>query len=164
MRIPIAVLGVAVLCAGSSVNAQTTPPDLSHQGSSTATSDELRQQAPIEGVQILSDTEGLDFGQYLRQWRRITEATWEPLISKDVNPPILGSDVVAIRLKVLPNGRLMDGSLVLEGRSGDVALDRAAWDAIARSDYPSLPEEFHGPYLELRANFVYKNHLAKQGN
>jgi hypothetical protein len=78
-----------------------------------------------------------------------------------VTPPILNSAMVAIRFKVLPNGRLMDGSLVLEGRSGNVALDRAAWDAIVKSDYHSLPEEFHGPYLELRANFVYKNHLAK---
>jgi hypothetical protein len=56
---------------------------------------------------------------------------------------------------VLPNGRLMDGSLVLEGRSGDVALDRAAWGALTGSNYPPLPRDFHGPYLELRAYFLY---------
>jgi hypothetical protein len=63
--------------------------------------------------------------------------------------------MVAIRFKVLPNGRLMDGSLILEGRSGDVALDRAAWGALTGSNYPPLPRDFHGPYLELRAWFLY---------
>jgi hypothetical protein len=49
----------------------------------------------------------------------------------------------------------MDGSLVLEGRSGDTALDRAAWGALTGSNYPPLPRDFHGPYLELRAFFLY---------
>ncbi len=81
--------------------------------------------------------------------------TWDPLIPDEVNPPIQKSGMVAIRFKVLPNGRLMDGSLVLEGRSGDVALDRAAWGALTGSNYPPLPRDFHGPYLELRAYFLY---------
>ena len=50
-----------------------------------------------------------------------------------------------IRFKVLPNGRIMDGSLVLEGRSGDTALDRAAWGALTGSNYPPLPRIFMGP-------------------
>jgi outer membrane biosynthesis protein TonB len=77
------------------------------------------------------------------------------LIPDEVNPPIYKSGMVAVRFKVLPNGRLMDGSLVLEGRSGDVALDRAAWGALTGSNYPPLPRDFHGPYLELRAYFLY---------
>ena len=63
-----------------------------------------------------------------------------PLIPDEVNPPIYKSGAVAIRFKVLPNGRLMDGSLVLEGRSGDMALDRAAWGALTGSNYPPLPQ------------------------
>ena len=107
------------------------------------------------GVQVLSDTQGVDFGNWLQRWHWETEHTWDPLIPDEVNPPILKSGMVAIRFKVLPNGRLMDGSLVLEGRSGDVALDRAAWGALTGSNYPPLPREFHGPYLELRAYFLY---------
>jgi hypothetical protein len=49
----------------------------------------------------------------------------------------------------------MDGSMVLEGSSGDTALDRAAWGALVGSNYPPLPHDFHGPYLELRALFMY---------
>ena len=107
------------------------------------------------GVQVLSDTRGVDFSAWLRAWHYETERTWDPLIPDEVNPPILKSGMVAIRFKVLPNGRLMDGSLVLEGRSGDVALDRAAWGALTGSSYPPLPRDFHGPYLELRAWFLY---------
>jgi outer membrane biosynthesis protein TonB len=107
------------------------------------------------GVEVLSDTQGVDFNGWLQRWHRETERTWDPLIPDEVNAPILKSGMVAIRFKVLPNGRLMDGSLVLEGRSGDVALDRAAWGALTGSNYPPLPRDFHGPYLELRAFFLY---------
>jgi hypothetical protein len=107
------------------------------------------------GIQVLSDTQGVDFSNWLQRWHWETERTWDPLIPDEVNPPINKSGMVAIRFKVLPNGRLMDGSLVLEGRSGDVALDRAAWGALTGSNYPPLPREFHGPYLELRAFFLY---------
>ena len=107
------------------------------------------------GVQVLSDTQGVDFSNWLQRWHWETEHTWDPLIPDEVNPPILKSGMVAIRFKVLPNGRLMDGSLVLEGRSGDTALDRAAWGALTGSNYPPLPHDFHGPYLELRAYFMY---------
>jgi hypothetical protein len=107
------------------------------------------------GVQVLSDTQGVDFNNWLIRWHRETERTWDPLIPDEVNPPILKSGAVVIRFKVLPNGRLMEGSMVLEGRSGDTGLDRAAWGALTGSNYPPLPREFHGPYLELRAVFLY---------
>jgi len=107
------------------------------------------------GVEVLSDTQGVDFRAWLIRWHRETENTWDPLIPDEVNPPILKKGQVLIRFKVLPNGRIQDGSMVLEGRSGDVALDRAAWGALEGSNYPPLPREFHGPYLELRALFMY---------
>lgn len=107
------------------------------------------------GVEVLSDTQGVDFSNWLQRWHWETERTWDPLIPDEVNPPIMKSGMVAIRFKVLPNGRLMDGSLMLIGRSGDTALDRAAWGALTGSNYPPLPREFHGPYLELQAYFLY---------
>ena len=107
------------------------------------------------GVQVLSDTQGVDFNAWLRRWYFETEHTWDPLIPDEVNPPIYKKGQVQIRFKVLPNGRIMEGSMMLEGRSGDTALDRAAWGALTGSNYPALPHEFHGPYLELRAVFMY---------
>jgi hypothetical protein len=107
------------------------------------------------GVQVLSDTQGVDFSSWLARWHYDTERTWDPLIPDEVNPPINKSGAVAIEFKVLPNGRLMPNSVHLVGRSGDTALDRAAWGALTGSSYPPLPSDFHGPYLELRAYFLY---------
>lgn len=102
---------------------------------------------------ILSDTQGVDFSSWLARWHYITQLTWDPLIPDEVNPPILKSGVVAIRFKVLANGQVVD--MTLDGRSGDTGLDRAAWGAITGSSYPPLPRDFHGPFLELRAYFLY---------
>jgi len=107
------------------------------------------------GATIISDTQGVDFHGWLQRWYYETEHTWDPLIPDEVNPPLLKQGQVQIRFKVLPNGRIMDGSMVLEGRSGDTALDRAAWGALTGSSYPPLPRDFHGPFIELRAVFMY---------
>lgn len=107
------------------------------------------------GVQILTPTQGVDFSYWLRAWYYDTEHTWDPLIPDEVNPPINKSGQVMIRFKVGRDGRVLDGSMQLEGSSGDSALDRAAWGAITGSSYPPLPSNFHGPYIELRALFLY---------
>ncbi len=107
------------------------------------------------GVQILSDTQGVDFNAWLRAWYYETERTWDPLIPEEVNPPISKQGQVMIEFSVLPNGRLMPDSVHLVGRSGDTALDRAAWGALTGSSYPPLPRDFHGPYITLRAWFLY---------
>ena len=130
----------------------------SHNGTSGPISGNrmpLHPGAGAGGVEVLSDTQGVDFSAWLQHWHDETQRTWDPLIPDEVNPPILKRGQVMIRFKVLPNGRLMDGSLILEGRSGDTALDRAAWGALTGSNYPALPKDFHGPYLELRALFMY---------
>ena len=107
------------------------------------------------GAQILSDTQGVDFGPYLQKVIRETYRTWDPLIPEEVNPPILKKGEAEIVFTILPNGRLQPHAMLLTGRSGDVALDRAAWGAIEGADYPPLPHEFHGPYLQLRFRFEY---------
>jgi TonB family protein len=114
---------------------------------------QMHPGAGTGGVQVLSDTQGVDFSNWLQRWHYITQQTWDPLIPDEVNPPILKAGVVQIKFKVLPNGQVTD--MQLEGRSGDTGLDRAAWGAISGSSYPNLPREFHGPYLELRAYFLY---------
>jgi hypothetical protein len=107
------------------------------------------------GVQVLSDTQGVDFSNWIIRWHHETQRTWDPLIPDEANPPISRAGIVVIRFKVQPNGQLVPGSVQIEGRSGDTAYDRAAWGALTGSTYPPLPREFHGPYLELRAYFLY---------
>jgi outer membrane biosynthesis protein TonB len=165
MRIPIALFVAALFCAASAVEAQTAPSAAPLPEPPTAASGQLNLQKPIGGVQLLSDTEGVDFKPYLEQWQRISEAAWQPLISNVDASEKGGSGLqpgtVAIRFKILPNGKLMDESLVLDERSGQTTLDKAAWQSVTNSAYPALPEEFQGPYLELRAYFHYDKQPAK---
>jgi TonB family protein len=106
-----------------------------------------------DDVELLSDTKGVDFTEWLIHWHTETENSWRTVMPYEVG--LRKSGTVVIRFKVLPDGRVIDGSIVLEGRSGDTALDRAAWGALTASAYPPLPKEFLGPYLELRASFMY---------
>lgn len=107
------------------------------------------------GARILSDTQGVNFDPWLQKAIRETYRTWDPLIPDEVLPPISKRGEVAIIFTVLPNGRLMPSAMHLVGRSGDVALDRAAWGAIESADYPPLPHEFTGSNLQIEFDFVY---------
>jgi hypothetical protein len=130
--------------------------DSAHGESSGMAGGSLQQHSGADGgAQILSDTQGVDFGPYLQKVIRETYRTWDPLIPEEVNPPILKRGQCEIIFTILPNGRLQAHAMQLTGRSGDVALDRAAWGAIEGADYPPLPREFHGPYLQLRFRFQY---------
>lgn len=158
MGVPLALRACIVLFASLLVQAQTSSISSVSSVSSGSGSDHLdktKVQSTPWGVEILSDTQGVDFRSWLERWHRETDRVWMPLMPKEVEAPVLKSGAVAILFNVLPGGRIMDGSMVLEGRSGDAALDRAAWGALTGSSYPPLPAEFHGPYLKLRAHFLY---------
>jgi outer membrane biosynthesis protein TonB len=115
-----------------------------------------RSGGPLHaGADILSDTMGVDFKEYLKRLERDIYRNWEPLIPEEVQAPLMKKGIVGIRFSILPDGTISE-PLVLETRSGDVALDHAAWSAItSEGTFPPLPKEFHGPRLELRLGFYY---------
>ena len=98
---------------------------------------------------------GVDFNAYMRRLQHDIQRNWEPLIPAEVQAPLLKKGIVGIRFSILPDGSIAN-PMVLETRSGDVALDKAAWFAItSENQFPPLPKEFHGPRLELRVGFYY---------
>jgi TonB family protein len=118
------------------------------------------ENAPIahpgvqSGVEVLSDTMGVDFGPYLRQVVQATQASWDLLIPEAARPPLLKQGKVAIQFIITPDGSIKQMQLVLP--SGDVSLDRAAWGGITGAGpFPPLPKQFKGPYLALRFYFLY---------
>ena len=135
--------------------AQSASNQTQESGSSSKRTQAGNKESGYGGIQILSDTQGVDFKPYIRQWYQTTQTSWKKFIPDEVNRPTLRKGQVLIRLRILPSGVIMAHSMILEGSSGDVALDRAAWHALTASYYPALPHEFHGPYLELRALFLY---------
>jgi TonB family protein len=105
-------------------------------------------------VDILSDTMGVDFGPYIQRVVWDTERAWWPIIPESARPPLDKQGKVMIRFKIYPDGTVRD--MILEGPSGDVALDRAAWAGITgAAPFPPVPRAFKGPFLELRFYFLY---------
>ena len=105
------------------------------------------------GVDVLSDTMGVDFSPYLKKILREIYNTWLPLIPEEARPPLNKQGVTQIRFTILPDGRI--GAMHLDGSTHDDALNRAAWGSITGvGQFPPLPPEFHGPNLELRIHYL----------
>jgi TonB family protein len=113
------------------------------------------QHPGINGaVDVLSDTMGWDYGPYIQRVIADTKRAWYPIIPESARPPLDKQGRVMIRFKILPDGTVTD--MVLEGPSGDVSLDRAAWAGITgAAPYEPIPKAFKGPFLELRFYFLY---------
>jgi TonB family protein len=108
------------------------------------------------GLEILSDTQGVDFDPYIRRVLDNIRTNWYTLCPESVNAPLRKHGKVKIEFAILPDGKVAGMRLSPDGTSGDAALDRAAWGGISLSNpFPPLPSEFHGPYLALRIHFFY---------
>ena len=104
------------------------------------------------GVDILSDTQGVDFGPYIRRILGDIRRTWIPLIPEEARPPLNKQGETLIRFTILPDGRI--AAMNLDGSSQDTAIDRACWGGITGvGQFPPLPSNFKGPNLELRIDF-----------
>ena len=105
-------------------------------------------------AEVLSDTQGVDFGPYLQRILHDVKQNWYLLIPDSARPPIMKKGKLAIEFAILKDGQVPAMQLV--ATSGDVALDRAAWASITNSrPFPPLPSEFHGDHLSLRFYYYY---------
>jgi outer membrane biosynthesis protein TonB len=109
------------------------------------------------GVDILSDTRGVDFDEYIKKLLRMLYAAWVPLIPEECSPPISKEGKTVIVFTIAKNGTLTP-PMRLDGRSGDVAIDKAAWGSIISvGQFPPLPAEYierGGDTLQLGITFV----------
>jgi TonB family protein len=105
-------------------------------------------------LEVLSDTQGVDFGPYLQRVVDAVRRNWYTLIPEAARAPLLKRGKVAIEFAILPDGKV--AGMKITGVSGDVSLDRAAWGGITASNpFAPLPSEYHAPYLALRFRFYY---------
>lgn len=110
--------------------------------------------ARMGNVEILSDTQGVDFSPYMQRVIQAIRTNWYAIIPEAARPPILKQGNVYIQFVIGKNGTV--SGMRLESPSGDVSLDRAAWGGITGSNpFPPLPGQFTGPYLALRIKFLY---------
>lgn len=105
-------------------------------------------------AEIISDTQGVDFGPYLNRVVNSVRMNWYQLIPEEAMAPLMKKGKVIIEFAIMPNGSV--AGLRIIGPSGDIALDRAAYGGITSSNpFQPLPSEFHGNYLALRFLFFY---------
>ena len=105
------------------------------------------------GMEVLSDMQGVDFSAWLRRMHDDVQRNWEPLLPEETEAPILKQGETYVRVKILPDGSIAD--MHLDGSSHDVAIDKSCWGSItSEGQFPPLPKQFHGPYLELRLHFI----------
>jgi TonB family protein len=102
-------------------------------------------------LDILSDTQGVDFGPYLQRVLQEVRENWYHLIPESVE---MKKGKLALEFAIMKDGRVQ--GLRVTATSGDPALDRPAYGSITASDpFPPLPSDFTGPYLALRFRFYY---------
>jgi TonB family protein len=105
------------------------------------------------GVEILSDTQGVNFQPYLKDAIHQIYAQWLMLMPEEARGPQKKKGATSIRFTINPDGTI--AAMHMEDSAHDVALDRAAWGAITGvGKFPALPSAFRGPNLDLRIHFV----------
>jgi len=110
------------------------------------------------GMEVLSDTQGVDFSAWLRRMHDEVQHNWEPLLPEETEAPLLKQAETYVRVKINPDGSIAD--IHLDGPSGDMAIDKSCWGAItSEGQFPPLPHQFHGPFLELRLHFMVNKHF-----
>jgi TonB family protein len=152
-----------LLFCGVFLFAQTTPPSEQKPAPPAKSTDQNGKYGLGQGRQataamgpldVLSDTQGVDFGPYLKRVVDDVRRNWYTLIPESARAPIMKKGKVSIEFAIKKDGRIAGIQLV--GPSGDVALDRAAYGGITSNNpFAPLPPEFSGQYLALRFTFYY---------
>lgn len=107
-----------------------------------------------DGVDILSDTQGVNFTPYVNRILAVLKQRWLELMPEEAKMGQRGATYVT--LEILPDGSLSPEGVLLERGTGVDVLDKAALKAVDNSTpFEALPHEFHGPYLKLRIVFFY---------
>lgn len=112
---------------------------------------ESENLASVGGVDVLSDTGGVDVGPYIKQIVGTIYKNWLPLIPQEARPPQSSKGEALIRFRILPDGRI--GNMWLDGSTHDDAINRACWGAIAAAQFPALPTALGSKPLDLRLHF-----------
>jgi outer membrane biosynthesis protein TonB len=140
--------------------------DAAHsRGGDTGSPRPSRHSGPLNlgGVEVLSDTQNVDFNPYLRRILGDIKRNWDPLIPAEAQSPLFKQGESYIRFTILPDGTIKDASMHLDGSTHDEAINRSCWGAItSEGQFPPLPKDFHGPEFVLRIHFLVNRGLPDQ--
>jgi len=147
----LVLAAVALVATAQETSRPASPDSNAGQATSTQTPQTSRAKGSLE---ILTDTQGVDFGPYLSKVLKAVRMNWYSLIPEHARPPELKQGQVSIEFVILQDGHV--AGMKIAQSSGDVPMDRAAWGGITASQpFAPLPEAFPGKYLGLRFHFYY---------
>lgn len=122
------------------------------RGSTEATAAKSNGTSTPGGVEILSDTGGVNVSPYIRQIMAIIYKNWMPLIPPEAKPPEAKQAESSIRFTILPDGSI--GAMHLDESTHEDAVNRSCWGAITSAGhFPALPTGMESKPLELRIHF-----------
>jgi hypothetical protein len=105
-------------------------------------------------MQMLTDTQGLDWNDYLNRVYITVKQNWFAVMPESVRLGDKG--VVSLQFKIMRNGSVPTGDPARVFGSGKEPLDRAAVSSIRASNpFGPLPSAFKGDYIELRFTYYY---------
>ena len=113
-----------------------------------------RPFVPGGGMEILSDTKGVDFREYVKRLKLKVQTHWYQLIPRSALAPESKSGKVILSFSILRDGSVQD--LKVDASSGDAEFDRAAFGAVRyASPFSALPLGYKNDSLKLRTTFYY---------
>jgi TonB family protein len=152
LRLPGSTPGEAIRQASQAAARGRATGAIGGLGDSDAQLNNPGSNFSIGGAQILSDTQGVDFGPYLARVVFSVRRNWYSVIPISAQMGQKGR--VAIVFEIIKDGSVPQLRLV--GSSGSEPLDRAALSAINMSNpFPQLPADFTGNHLVLQFIFLY---------
>ena len=108
---------------------------------------------PTQGVDILSDTQGVDFGPYVTQIMRLVRDSWNKSLAESTSPLPGAGGVTLIHIAIHADGTM--AGVRLDGSSRDPSLDHIAWKSITQlKSLPPLPVAFTESAFEVRIHFI----------
>jgi TonB family protein len=111
--------------------------------------------SPGSAVELLTDTQGVDFKPYLFRVLNLVRQHWQAIIPESVTRLGLRG-TVAIQFAIDRQGLVPKLVFVPGRKSGSDSLDRAAVAGISASvPFPPLPSDFKGDRIVLQFEFAY---------
>jgi hypothetical protein len=106
------------------------------------------------GIEMLTPDEGVDFNSYLQRVYFTVKRNWFSVMPGSVELGEKG--IVYLTFRINRDGSVPSDEPIIERNSGKEPLDRAAYSSVRASNpFEHLPEQFKGPYIELRYRYYY---------
>jgi TonB family protein len=103
-------------------------------------------------LDLLSDTNGVDLGPYVRILISDLRKHWLPLVKEAANQVPTKQEETIIEFTIAADGSI--SAMRLEDSTHDTALDKAAWNAAKGTTYLPPPTGLKDPNLKLRVHFI----------